>query len=401
MRRVLTCLILGAMGAGSLCASGSDWPQFLGPTRDGLSPDTGINKDWKAKPPKLLWKVPMHDGGYAGPSVANGQVYIIDHKGDKDIVRAIELKSGRDAWTFEYADSPRGNYGFARSTPVAARGGLYTVSRLGLVHCLYRKTGQKAWSVDLRKRFGARPPKWQMAWSPLVDGDKLIVIPGGPDATVACLDRKTGKTIWKGGGGDKPGYATPVKATLDGKEQYVVFTARNVIGVSADNGRRLWNYPWKTSYDVNASTPRVVGDTVFITSDYGRGGALLRISKGRAALVWQNRTIQSHFSTPILWQGHLYGTTTSGWVVCMDWKTGATKWKTRGFEKGGQVGIDGTFIVVDGRRSDIVMFEMVATGLKELGRMQGLGGQSWTAPIVADGKLIVRNKTSLACFDLK
>ena len=171
--------------------------------------------------------------------------------------------------------------------------------------------------------------------------------------------------------------------------------------MDARTGSLLWKFPWKTRYDVNAAMPIVLDDTVFITSNYGRGGALLKISGKQARRVWENKTMQSHFSTPILLDGYLYGSTSSGQLVCMDWKTGATKWQTRGFEKGGVVGVDGALIAVDGRRGGITMCEMSPDRYKELGRLAGLGGQSWTAPIVADGKLIVRNKSSLACFDLK
>jgi len=294
MRGVLVKAAISAMclaSSASFAAGRSDWPQFRGPNADGMSPATGINKDWNNKPPKLLWKIPMGDRGFAGPSAAEGRVYIIDHKGKQDVVRAIDIKTGKDAWTFEYEDSPKQNYGFARATPIVADGWLYTLSRLGVLHCLHRKSGTKAWSTDIIKAFRGKRPTWQMAMSPLVDGDVVVVAPGGPNAAVAALNRKTGKTIWKGGGSDRPGYATPVAATINGRKQYVVFTAYNLIGVDVRTGKTLWTFPWKTKHDVNAATPIVSGDTVFITSNYGCGGVLLRIDGHRATPVWKNKSI--------------------------------------------------------------------------------------------------------------
>jgi len=402
-RAALVTLLLFALAASAKEAPkrATGWPQFRGPDANSISPETGINKDWANKPPKVLWKVPMSDGGFAGPSVASGMVFIIDHKGSTDIIRAINIQTGRNVWTFEYPDSPRGNYGFARATPVVAGGGLYTMSRLGVLHCLFVKSGRKAWSRNVVKDFRGRLPKWQMAVSPFIDGNKLIVVPGGPNACVAALDRKTGKTIWKGGGSDVAGYATPVKATIGGKKQYVVFTARHVIGVDATSGRLLWKHPWKTNYDVNAATPIVHNDHVFITSGYRHGCALLKVSGRRATPVWQNKTIQSHFNSPLLFDGHIYGSTDPNRLACIELKTGDTKWSHRGVGKGGIIGVDGALITLDGSSGTVTLVEMTPKGYKALGSIRPLGGQSWTAPIVAEGKLIIRNKQAIACIDLK
>ena len=401
MRRLLTGLVGVALAIGSGPGLASDWPCFLGPNKNGSSPETGINKDWKARPPKLLWKTPMGDRGYAGPSVADGKVLIIDHKGADDVVRAVDIKTGKDVWTFSYPDARGHNYGFSRATPTVDENRVYTLSREGNLHCLKLGDGAKVWAVSLVRRFAGRLPQWRLATSPLIDGDKLIVVPGGRDACVAALDKMSGKTIWKGGGSDKPGYATPVAATLDGKKQYVVFAARNLIGVDAANGRLLWKYPWRTSYDVNAATPIVSGRGVFITSGYRHGCALLKLTGGQPKRVWENKAIQSHFSSPIAHRGYIYGTSDPGRLVCLDARTGKTQWTQRGFQKGGLVALDGVLIVVDGARGSITMCRLSPQRYQELGRITGLGGQSWTAPIVADGKLIVRNKSALACYNLK
>ncbi len=381
--------------------SASDWPRFRGPNADGISPETGINRDWAAKPPAVLWKTEMGDGGYAGPAVSGGRVFIVDHKGSDDVVRAIDLQTGADAWTYSYADSAKGNYGFARATPAVDAGKVYTLSRLGEVNCLDQKTGKPIWSTNIMKSFKGQMPSWHLSMSPFIDGKKLILCPGGAGASVVALDKDTGRTIWAGGGDDKPGYATPVAATIGGKPQYVVFNGLALTGVDAEKGRLLWRFPWKTSYDVNAATPIVLGDTVFITTGYGRGCALVDVKGGDAAALWESKDLVAHFHSPVHRDGYLYGIGDPGNLVCIDVKARKTVWKQAGFEKGGLVGVDGMIIAVDGGAGQVVLAEMNPVQYVERGRLTPLGGQSWTAPVVADGKLIVRNKHALACLDLK
>lgn len=401
MRKVMSLAVTAVLLCASASVLAADWPRWRGPNKDGISPVKGINKAWARKEPKMLWKVPMGDDGFACPSVADGKVFIIDHEGANDIVRAIDLAAGEDVWRFSYPDTSKANYGFARATPVTDDGKVYTLSRLGLLHCLEAKTGKKVWARDIIADFRGRRPSWDLAMSPLIDGDKLITCTGGDNAAVVALDKKTGKTIWQGGGSDTPGYATPVVATIGGKKQYVLFTAYNLIGVDADNGELLWQVPWKTRYDVNAATPIVSGDTVFITSGYKHGCALVKVSGRSARIVWQSKDIQSHFNSPILVNGYIYGTSDPGRLVCLELATGKVQWSQRGFEKGGIVGVDGTIIAVDGRNGDVAVIRMSPESYQELGRIRPLGGQSWTPPIVADGKLIIRNRSALACLNLK
>lgn len=379
----------------------ADWPQFRGPNANGIAPETGINKAWTSRTPKFLWNILLTDQGYSGPSVAGGKVFIIDHQGNQDIVRALDLRTGKDVWRFTYADASSSNYGFSRATPVVDGSKVYTLSRLGVVNCLDANSGKKLWARNIQTDFRGKKPQWDYSMSVLVDGNKLIVCPGGANAAVAALDKNSGKTLWAGGGSDMPGYATPVAATIGGTKQYVVFTAFNLIGVDAGSGRLLWNFPWKTGSDVNAATPIVVGNSIFITSDYGHGCAMVDISGGRASARWQNRDIQGHFNTPIYADGYLYGIGDPGNLVCLDARTGQVRWKQRGFGKGGLVGVDGTLIAVDGNGGDVVLVNMTASSYQELGRIHPLGGQSWTAPVVAHGKLLIRNTRALACIDLK
>ncbi|MDH7571487.1 MAG: PQQ-binding-like beta-propeller repeat protein, partial [Armatimonadota bacterium] len=161
MRRLVVILASTmALVAGPLRAA--DWPRFLGPNGTGISPEKGINKNWKVKPPRVLWQVPLGDNGFAGPAVAGGRVYIVDHEGENDVVRALSLATGKEAWRFSYRDTARENYGFARATPTVIGGAVYTLSRLGLLHCLDAATGKKKWAVDIIQTFNGKRPEWDI-----------------------------------------------------------------------------------------------------------------------------------------------------------------------------------------------------------------------------------------------
>ena len=382
-----------------------DWPKWRGPNSDGISPEKGINKDWRNKPPKELWRVEMHDGGHAGPSVADGKVFIVDHKGSDDIVLAIDIQTGKEAWRFTYADRDKENYGFTRATPLIDSGKVYTVSMMGNVHCLDAKTGRTIWQRNTREDFRGKLPGWFLSMSPVTDGDKLILCPGGPDASVVAIKKDTGETIWQGGGSDVPGYATPVITTLAGKKQYLVLTSKNLISVNPETGRLLWSFPWDAINGTNVSTPVVIGgDKVFITSLHARGGALVGVTAGGAKVVWENKNINALIGSPVYHDGYIYGNRSPDSLVCLDAGTGRVVWEQKGFEHGGFVGVDGTIIAMKGKTGSLVMMEMSPKAYKELGSIEPFPEcrqRAWAPPVVADGKLVVRDMKALVCLDLK
>ena len=401
MRRAFFFVTVAVLTLAGAAAYAGDWPIFRGPNGDGISTETGINKDWNSKPPKMLWQTDMHDNGYAGAAVASGKVFIIAHRSDSDVVRAINLATGKLVWQYAYKDASKDAFGFARSTPSIANGRVYTLSRLGTVNCLDAKSGKKIWSRNICTDFKGKKPVWDYSMSPLVDGNKVILVPGGLDACVVALDKTTGRTIWQGGGSDEPGYCTPQKVTINGKPQYLIFAANSLMGVDPNTGKELWSFEWKTNAGINAAAPITMGNTIFISSGYGQGCALVEVTDAGAKAVWQNKEMVAHFSSPILMDGAIYGNSDPGNLVCLDPKTGVVKWKKEGFEKGPLLGIDGVMLAFDGKGGDLIMAELSPDAYKEICRFTPLGGQSWTAPIVSDGKLIVRNKTALACFSLK
>lgn len=389
-----------------LCAGAvyaDDWPQFRGINNDGISAETGINQNWSKKTFKILWEMPMGDDGYAGPCVVGKTVYIIDRKGDYDIVKAINIISGKIDWEYKYKEDSDENYGFARATPTFDNNKLYIISQRGKLFCLNSLNGKLIWKLDVIAKFNGKLPRWEMAISPVIDGDKLLICPGGKNNLIA-INKNDGKVIWKGGNSDMIGYATPVIATIHSVKQYVLFTGYKAIGVNAKDGKVLWSFPWKTSYDVNAAMPLVIdNEYVFITSGYKHGSALLKISKdnSNAQNVWkeENKNMMAHFSSPIYYNGYIFGNSDPGDLVCLDKKSGKLLGKKEGFEKGGLIAVDGVIIALDGRKGQLYVVE-AKPGLKELASVKILGGQSWTAPILSDKKLIIRNRDYLACIDL-
>ncbi|MHB9133454.1 MAG: PQQ-like beta-propeller repeat protein [Armatimonadota bacterium] len=406
---VLLCLLA------ALCAWPADWPQFRGPAENGIAPETNIRKDWGKTPPNIRWTAPLTDDGFAGPAVADGIVYLIDHRKADDIVRALDLATGRERWRFTYADAKTNVYGFSRATPAIRNGKVYTLSRLGKVHCLDARTGKKLWMRDICAAFHGVCPQWGYSMSPCVDGDALIFCPGGKGAAVVALDRHTGKTLWQGGGSDAPGYATPVIATLEGKKQYVVFAGAALLGVDARTGTLLWRYPWTTElhpsvntaaarahFNANAAAPIIKGNTIFITTGYKHGSALIEISKGKAICRWTSKAMQSQYSSPILNGNYVYCTSDPRTLVCLNVTSGKLVWKKDGINRGGGlVAADGVLLVMDGTTGEIIMVRMTPDRYQELGRFKAFTGENRTAPIIADGMLLVRNRKALACVELK
>jgi outer membrane protein assembly factor BamB len=360
---------------------------------------TGFNKNWSAKAPRLLWQVPLTDNGWSGPVSDGRALYLVDHSGSEDIVCCWNLATGKELWQTKYDDANQDNNGFTRTTPAIDGNNLYVVSRLGKVICFDARTGKEAWRHDLVGEFGGQRPTWDYAVSPLIDGDRLVVVPGAADAAIVVLNKKTGALMSKGGSG-APGYATPVIATIRGQRQYVLFQAKKLAGISTETGRELWSVPWQTAYDVNAATPIVIGNSVFITSGYGHGCALVDVGPNGADFRWQNRTIQSHFNTPILFNGCIYGTSDPGRLTCLDPNTGKTMWQQQGFEKGGLAAADGVAFVDDGSNGDVALVKLDSSAYRELGRIAPIRGRAWAPPILVDGKLVVRTKDAIAVVDL-
>lgn len=401
----LSALILGAASFLPLIAAdaNADWPRFRGPNADGIAPITGINKDWQARAPKELWRVPLGDNGSAGVSVAGGLLYIVDHQGGEDVIRALKIDDGKEAWRFAYADTSKATFGFSRSTPTVDGGQVFTWSRKGVAHCLNAQTGALVWAFDAVAKLGAEQPKWNFANSVLIDGEAAIICPGSKQAGVAALNRATGALLWKGGGKEKTGYATPVVFGQGAAKQYLIATGVSLIGVEAATGQQMWTHPWTTKHGVNAAAPLITEAGVFITSNYDWGCAMLQVDGASVRQLYANKVIMSHMTTPIFIDGRIYATSDKDSLVCMEAKSGKELWRTKGWGKGGLVAVDGCLIVQDEKSGKVGLVAVDATAYRELGRIQAFPNvkECWTSPVVAQGRLFVRNHAELACYDLK
>lgn len=376
------------------------WPGLLGMGRTSISRETNFSRDWNTHPPRTLWTVEMGDDGFAVPSIAAGKVFILDHRSGQEIVRAINLSTGKDVWTYAYPDEGRGRYGHGRSAPLWDEGRLYTLSRKGVLHCLEADNGKRIWAINIITKYKGELPRWQMSFSPLVDGDKLIILTGG-QKNVAALDKKTGKSIWLGGNDDVISYASPYVAVVAGTRQYVIFSGENLMGVRPDDGSVLWQFPWVTRRKVHVAQPRVIdSNRIFISTGYGDGCALVAVKGNKATQVWRNKNMVAHFSSPILYQGFLYGNSDPDHLVCLDPNSGKLQWKAAGFQKGGLIMADGHIIALGGKTGELFLVKADPQRYIELGRIKPLGGQSWTPPALSDGKLVIRNRTQLTCLDL-
>lgn len=383
-----------ALLTGAAAASAADWPQWRGPRRTGHSTETGWLTRWPVGGPKRLWTAQVGEG-YSAVSVVGNRAYTLGNSGGQDVVVCLHADTGKQLWRYAYPCGP-GDYGGPRATPDVDGPNVYTLSREGLALCLNALTGKVVWQNQLQRATRAEFPQWGFAGSPLVYGNKVIYNVGTHGVAV---DKLTGKLLWQTGGG-KAGYAAPVAYNLGRQWAVAIFTGKGLVGVNPDNGRRLWEHPWQTSYDVNAADPIFNGDTVFISSNYNRGGALLRLEGARPRVVWENRNMRNHFNTSVLVGSALYGNDENT-LKCLDLATGQERWRSRGIDKGGLIAADGKLIVLTGR-GELVLAAATPDRYSELARARVLSGETWTHPVLANGRIYCRNHGGeLACLDVR
>jgi len=397
-----------------------DWPQWQGPNRDGKSADTGLLKEWPKEGPALAWKTTGLGGGYSGPSIAAGRIFGMSNRGDDEVVWALSEKDGRELWVTRIGPAfkqswPQGKEG-PGCTPTVDGERLYVEGLGGDVVCLQVGDGKIVWQGSLTKDFGGRVPTWSYRESPLVDGDKVICTPGGPDATLVALDKLTGKTIWKSQAPDSPqaAYSSPITIDFDGQRQYVQLTAKTVVGVAASDGRFLWRYdPPANRMGINCSTPLYHDGFVLAASAYGAGGGLVKLSKEagdsvKADQVWFSKKMQNHHGGMILLDGCLYGANggnEGGSLVCLDFKTGNVLWDGRdsGAPKGSLALADGR-LYYRSETGTMLLIEPNAKQYVERGRFDQPDRskqQAWTHPVIANGKLYLRDQDLLLCYAVK
>ena len=460
---VFTLIGIGMIFLTTTSLLAADWPQWQGLNRDGKSADTGLLKQWPENGPPLAWRIDKLGGGDSGPAVAAGKIFVMSNRGDKEVVLALSEKDGSEIWVAPlgpaFQQQPSQGKEGPSCTPTVDGERLYVEGLAGNVVCLQVKDGKIVWQRSLTEDFGGRRPMWSFRESPLVDGDKVIVTPGGADAILVALNKLTGETIWKskmpdspagaapapggtgegrgGAGGERGGqsgrggrggpgggfgggggaaYASAIAIDFEGQRQYVQLTARALVGVAASDGKFLWRYNKPANgMGLNCSTAVYNDGMVFASSAYGAGGGLVKLSKDadggiKAEEVYATTDMQNHHGGMILLDGYLYGATggnEGGALACIEFKTGKVMWDLR---KDGQRRAKGSLALADGRLyyrmedGPVVLIEPKPDKYTEISRFQQPDRSkppAWAHPVIANGKLYIRDQDILFCYDIK
>ena len=388
----------------------SSWNQFHGPHRDNRSSESGLLDRWPPEGPKLLWTASGIGEGYSTVSLAHGLVYTMGNVGEDEMIFALDLATGKQRWATRNAaaySQDRGNG--PRATPTIDGGTLYAMGGAGNLSRVDAKSGKVAWQKDVLKELGAKNLSWGISESVLIDGERLICTPGGKQATMAAIDKDTGAVLWKAQapGNPKAAYASPIVIDVGGVRQYVNFTHNSVIGVRASDGQFLWEDRSSANGVANCSTALFHEGHVFSASGYGTGGALLKLqSQGdttQASLVYKTKDMKNHHGGMAIVDGFLYGSNDPGILTCLELKTGRAMWKERSVGKGSVTYADG-HLYLRSEKGPVALVEATPRGYNEKGRFdqpQRSDRPSWPHPVVAEGKLFLRDQDKLFCYDLR
>jgi outer membrane protein assembly factor BamB len=379
------------------------WTNFRGPKRDAKYEEANISTNWPANGLPVLWKQPV-GVGYASFVVADGKAYTIEQRRNQEVVAAYDMNNGRELWTqkwnAEYTDSTGDG---PRATPTWDAGRLYALGATGELRCLDANSGTVIWGKNILSDNQARNLPWAMAASPLIVDDKVIVLPGGKSGkSVVAYNKNTGAPVWRVLN-DTQAYVSPMLVELGGRRQIVVVSASRVVGLTPETGALLWEYPWDTDNGINVSQPIMVDrNRFFVSSGYGKGAALVEI-KGSgnsftASTVWENTNMKNKFNSSVLYNGYVYGLD-EGILVCLDVNTGERKWKDGRYGYG-QIILAGSHLIVTSDKGDVALVKATPSAYTEVARFTAVQGQTWNYPAIAGGKLLVRNSTEMAAYDI-
>jgi outer membrane protein assembly factor BamB len=398
--------------AGVALAAPGDWPQFRGPARDDISPDKGLLKELPAAGPPLVWKATGLGAGYSGVSIAGDRVYSIGENNDSSYVIALNAADGKSVWTTKLgkAGAP-GMPAFAgpRSTPTVDGNLLVAVSQWGDLVCLEAATGKELWRKDYSKDFGGKRPEWGYSESPLIDGDQVVITPGGAEGSVVALNKSSGALLWRSKDfSDSPHYSSLILEEIGGVRQYIQLTPQSVVGIAAADGKVLWRAARRGQVAV-IPTPIYSDGCVYVTSGYGVGGNLFKVTaadgKFAAEQVYANKAMANQHGGVIKVGDCVYGYSDSKGWTCQDFKTGEVKWQDK--EKLGKGSIayaDGHFYLRTEDKGVVALIEASPEGYREHGRFDQPSRskcKAWPHPVIAGGRLYLRDQDVLLCYSLK
>ena len=407
--RVFVAAIAGALLmplASAQQPAPKEWSQWRGPSRDGISEETGLLQEWPKSGPPLAWRSNGVGNGYSSFSTSGGRLYTLGARAGVEYVIALDRATGKKVWETQNGrrfENDRGDG--PRSTPTVEGDRLYVLGGNGDLTCLEHATGKKIWSVNIVQRFGGVNPYWGYSESPLIVGDRILVNTGGRGAGIAAVSTADGSTLWRQHN-DGAGYSSPMLMRTGSLNQVIFFTEDRAMAVDPRDGRLLWSYNKANNGTANIATPIVRGTRVFVSSDYGTGGALLDVrAAGNLATaneVYFTRDMRNHHASSVLVGDHLYGFSSSILTALM-FDTGKTVWRDRSVGKGSLIFADGRLYLYS-EDSVVGLAEASPAGYREHGRFtlaQQSGLPTWSHPIIAGGLLIIRDQDSVYAYDVK
>lgn len=386
----------------ALPARADDWPHWRGPARNGISAETGWLDRWPEGGPTVLWKAEIGTG-FSSFAVAGGRCYTTGHADEKDTVFCFDAETGRLLWKHSYPAELGDNFfeGGTTATPTVEGGRVYTLSRWGDALCFEAATGKVVWSRNVQKETGARIPDWGYSGSPVPFENLLLLTVG--EAGLA-LDKATGAVAWKSGEKDA-GYSTPLPIKHAGRDLALVSSGLFYHAVDPRTGKEAWRFLWKTAYGVNSADPVVDADRVFISSGYEKGAALLRLGAGDPEVVWESKAMRNQMNPCVLLEGYLYGCDGNAGkgptLKCIEFATGAEMWTREAFGNGTVAAAGGKLIAL-AESGELMIAPASPREFKPTARAKVVGGKCWTVPVLANGRIYIRNaEGDVVCLDVR
>jgi len=394
----------------SLFAAGMiapEWPQWRGPERSGVSSETGLAKSWPASGPPSVWSISGLGEGYGSLAIRGDRIYVQGVQGRESSVFCLGRNDGKTIWATALAGRMEQDRGSGpRGTPTLDGEGVYALAENGELACLRTQDGAKIWRRNILQDFKGQNPNWLLSESPLIDGNHLIVMPGGPGAAIVALDKSSGKTAWTSRElSDRAGYSSCIVADVQGVRTIMALTAQAGVGVRASDGKLMWRYERVANRTANIATPVFHDNKVFYTSAYGTGCALLGLTAQNGSVkadeIYFSREMQNHHGGVIFSNGFLYGYS-NAILTCLEFNTGRVAWKDRSLGKGCLMEADGNLYLLS-ENNVAGLADAAPDGYREKGRFSipDQGWPSWAHPVVCGGQLYLRNQGWLACYGVK
>lgn len=388
-------------------APSTDWPQWRGPERSGVSRETGLLREWPRSGPAVVWSASQLGTGYGSVAVAGSRVFVQGMKNRQSVVTSLDRAAGKAVWSVVLGSAQENDRGSGpRSTPTVDGDRVYVLTENGDLACLLVADGKVVWRRNILREFNGRNINWLVSESPLIDGNRIIVSPGGRNAGMVALDKMTGTTVWVSKElSDEAGYASSVVADVQGVRTIMTLTGNAGIGVRATDGKVMWRYDNVANNTANITTPIYSNGKVFFTSAYGTGGALLGLQvtgeSVSAQEIYFTRNMQNHHGGVVLVDGYLYGFNNSI-LTCLEFETGKVMWRDRSVGKGSVAYADGRLYVLS-EDNVVGLVEASPKGYRETGRFSiaDQGWPSWAHPAISGGRLYLRNQNVLASYELR